>query len=824
MAEARWQRRLRRFAAEPMRSRLSPPADFTRRRWQLGLVIPGLMLLVIACARPQWGERTVDVRERARNLMVVLDVSRSMLATDVQPNRLERARSELLDLVDALEGDRVGLIAFRNGAVTICPLTRDYAFFKFALNGVDIDSAPPGPTDIAAGIHGALAALETSGDGHHAILLVSDGEALTGDIKQSAGIAADRGIPIFTLSIGTRRGSPIPDGSGGWLTFEGETVVSRLELETMETIAALTGGISVPLGDAGALRGFSLGELYRRHLQGLVAAEQSHAMLQRRVDRQGGFLVAGTLLLMAAAGLSPGRYRRRATAITALSALSLLMLATPLSAADPLDAQQPEPTDWADADTPAEALRLAQHAQAFFQAGNYLEAAAAFDAAGQSLDPVRADICRFNAALALARNGAFEPAANRLEPLRRNPRLARKATRLFGEIRYAQARTSPDASRDARLAWLTEAVAAFRQALDLHPDCPELQRALSTAVSALRDTREAARIDALLQAHGHKPPDALLQEMLLAQREVSQKAATAAARLPDHIALQESAAALQDDVRDLLIPLKSKMLDQAGADSNPDLSDILEHSIGTLREIMAQTARKLRDLDPDAPELATKAEAPVFSLWEPLAMPPSLIDMAMIAQSNALYHPPPPHHRPRAWQSETKALVRAFQDRFPGWAEAWNAQAASPDQHLSDETRATILQLTRQTLDLQAEAHQKLQAEQAAQSEQKTALDTLKVIRELLPSPPDSSAPDNQSEPPPSDQPSQPEALESSSPPPPAAEPPETADATESDDRRLEADRIERLLDRALQREREHADEQRQRARDRPAREGVRDW
>ena len=156
LATVKAQKRLQRFAGPAMLPQLAPPGNLPRRRLQLALAVPALMLLIVACARPRWGERPIGAHTGTRNLMVLLDVSRSMLAEDVAPSRLERARMELHDLAASLGDDRVGLIAFRNGAAMLCPLTRDHGFFKFALNGADLDAAPAGPTDITAGLLAAL--------------------------------------------------------------------------------------------------------------------------------------------------------------------------------------------------------------------------------------------------------------------------------------------------------------------------------------------------------------------------------------------------------------------------------------------------------------------------------------------------------------------------------------------------------------------------------------------------------------------------------------------------------------------------------------------
>ena len=137
----RTEKRLNGFVAPALQGRLMPrsPGLF---RVQAGFVLAGLLFVVFAAARPQWGHSEQKFQARTRNVVVVLDVSRSMLATDVRPNRLERAKADVVDLIDSLEGDRCALVAFRRTGVLLCPLTTDHGFLRAALEGATPDSAP----------------------------------------------------------------------------------------------------------------------------------------------------------------------------------------------------------------------------------------------------------------------------------------------------------------------------------------------------------------------------------------------------------------------------------------------------------------------------------------------------------------------------------------------------------------------------------------------------------------------------------------------------------------------------------------------------------
>ena len=278
---------------------------------QMGLVITGLALSLFAAARPQWGRVTEKTVERSRNVVVAIDVSRSMLAQDVRPNRLERAKADVADLIDSLEGDRCALVAFRRTGVVICPLTTDHAYLRSALEQLTPESASRGETDLGSAIRAALDALDPAADDHNAIILISDGGDLRGEALQNAGLAKKRGIPIFTVGIGDpRHGAAIPSEDGrGEQKFQGQSVKVKLEEAALKAIAEASKGRYVPLATAGTAE-TTLGAIYRRFLRQVAAKEQNEEA-ERAAERYQIFLVPGLLLLIAGAMLSKGRFARR---------------------------------------------------------------------------------------------------------------------------------------------------------------------------------------------------------------------------------------------------------------------------------------------------------------------------------------------------------------------------------------------------------------------------------------------------------------------------------------------------------------------------------
>ena len=243
--------------------------------------------------------------------MVAIDVSRSMLAQDVRPNRLERAKADVADLIDSLEGDRCALVAFRRTGVVICPLTTDHGYLRSALEQLTPESAPRGETDLGSAIRAALEALDPAADDHNAIIMISDGGDLRGEALQNAALAAKRKIPIFTVGIGDpKHGAAIPSEDGrSELKFQGQTVKVKLEETALKAISEASKGRYVPLATAGTAE-TTLGAIYRRFLRQVAAKEQNEEA-ERAAERYQIFLVPGLVLLIAGAALSKGRFAKK---------------------------------------------------------------------------------------------------------------------------------------------------------------------------------------------------------------------------------------------------------------------------------------------------------------------------------------------------------------------------------------------------------------------------------------------------------------------------------------------------------------------------------
>ncbi len=315
-----WQRgrAMRLFAAGHLLGRIAPRMGWARPVTRLVLVCLALTSLTGAIIGPRWGEREQTVVRRGIDVLVLLDVSRSMLARDIAPSRLERARLSIADdLLPALGGDRIGLIAFAGMPSVTCPLTSDYGFLRLALDDVSPRSAPVGGTLIGDAIRKAADTLDDKLDTHQVILLITDGEDHESfPVEAARKLWNERQIPIVAIGLGDpREGARIPVASGTgetYLEYKGETVRSVANFSQLREIAAAAGGAMfdaagrsnfIPVGT----RNFDLGEIYRANIVPAIDyQERKESQLVRLPSRYHPFAAAALVLLLIESAMRDG--------------------------------------------------------------------------------------------------------------------------------------------------------------------------------------------------------------------------------------------------------------------------------------------------------------------------------------------------------------------------------------------------------------------------------------------------------------------------------------------------------------------------------------
>jgi len=288
-----------------------PDLDRRRRRVRAALLVAAIALFGVALGGPMWGFHWEDMKREGIDLVVAIDTSKSMLATDVAPNRLERAKLAVQDLLAEMAGDRVGLVAFAGSAFVQCPLTLDRNAFRESLQAIEVGLIPRGGTNLTGALESGLSAFEGHQGRHQALVLITDGEDHEGNLDDVIKAATERGVKIYTVGIGTAEGELIPAEGGGFLKDrKGQVVKSRLGEETLKKIALDTGGVY--LHAAGADLG--LAALYREHIATMEKRDLASTLERRYEHRYQIPLALGLVLLVVEQLLGERRLEGRALA------------------------------------------------------------------------------------------------------------------------------------------------------------------------------------------------------------------------------------------------------------------------------------------------------------------------------------------------------------------------------------------------------------------------------------------------------------------------------------------------------------------------------
>ena len=298
-----WQKRrkaLEMFIDIGLLDRIHISADQGRRLLKAVLLLMAVMLLVFSMTRPSWNPKPETVERRGRDVVFLLDVSKSMLAEDLVPNRLERAKLAIEDCVDQLQGDRVGLVAFAGTAAVKCPLTLDYGFFRMMLDGISTNSIARGGTMIGDALRKVMTdVFDDQAKEYKDIILITDGEDHDSFPIEAAKRVGERGIRLIAIGIGDEsEGKRIPitneNGHKTFMKYKGQEVWSKLDADTLRKMVNATPGgryLNVATGT------IDLGQVYLQ----LVASAEKKALesetIKRYEEKFQIFLALGFFLL-----------------------------------------------------------------------------------------------------------------------------------------------------------------------------------------------------------------------------------------------------------------------------------------------------------------------------------------------------------------------------------------------------------------------------------------------------------------------------------------------------------------------------------------------
>ena len=457
------------FASSHLLGQLTASFSTRRRTLKRVLYVAGVACVFVALARPQWGFRWEETRRKGIDILFAVDTSKSMLAQDVKPNRITRAKLAVSDLVGKLDGDRVGLIAFAGDAFLQSPLTLDYDAFRQSLDALDVGVIPRGGTDVASAIQEAQAAFGTSTKNQKILVLITDGEDLEAKGIDAAKAAAKDGLKVYTIGVGSTTGEliPVPDDHGGtgFLKDEaGSYVKSHLDESTLKQIAEATGALYAPLGQQGQ----GLDTVYQHALAPLPKQALMSRMQKVMIERFQWPLGLGIALLLSEMfiGTRKGRFGRRKFA--------------PLPASRPRvkvrRAPRLEPTAvalLALCVAGASANASPQSAESAYKKGDYTAAENQYQQAAAK-DPQTAAL-QFNLGTAAYKNGQYDKALPAFQKTLETDQLPlqQQAYYNIGNTQYrVGAKTEKSQPQETIKTW-QGAVASYDAALKLNANDPD---------------------------------------------------------------------------------------------------------------------------------------------------------------------------------------------------------------------------------------------------------------------------------------------------------------------------------------------------------------
>ncbi|MDK2856915.1 MAG: Ca-activated chloride channel [Verrucomicrobiota bacterium] len=455
--------RLERLVSSGVWRTVIPGYSKKRSRSRTVLRLIGLFCILLALTRPQWGSHWEEVKQRGLDIIVVLDTSKSMLAEDVKPNRLQQAQWAVRDFVKHLKGDRIGLVAFAGSSFLQCPLTVDYAAFTMMLDDLYVGIIPRGGTAIEQALKTADDSFDTKSDADRVIILITDGEDHEGDPMRMAEELHKQGIKLFSIGVGSADGDLIPTPEGYVKDSQGRIVKTSLNEPLLEKLASETGGFYV----RSAPGDFGLDRIYKLGISGLRRGEQDTRLAKVYEERFDWFAAAALFFLLVEGLLRPSG-----------KVLLLLLLSTAAPHADA--------SEWAKA----------------YRSGDYTNALRTLEKSAAKFP----DIENYNRGNILFRMNDFqgaEKAYAKAAEQTENPKLKEKALYNRGTALLAEAvQQSAPVKADADVSAAMQAVELFERALLLNPDDIAAKENLERAVNLIVQNRIQTAAELVRDADG----------------------------------------------------------------------------------------------------------------------------------------------------------------------------------------------------------------------------------------------------------------------------------------------------------------------------------
>jgi len=297
----RKQQMLGKLAETPLLNAINTSVSRSKQIFKAVLLIAGFAAIVFSLTRPAWNPTPREIKRKGRDVVILLDVSRSMLAEDIKPNRLERAKIAINDLMDTLRGDRIGIVTFAGNTSVKSPLTQDYAFVRMAIDRITTESTTRGGTNIGDAIRQATSDVfdEQIKEFKDIILITDCDDQAESFPEKAAEQAGQKDIRIIAVGLGNpNEGARIPivgaDGTKTFLKYNGQEVWTKLDDKTLRKIATATGGAYVPV-ETGT---FDLGQIYLKLIRSAQKRELESATIMEYDEKFQIFLALGLLCII----------------------------------------------------------------------------------------------------------------------------------------------------------------------------------------------------------------------------------------------------------------------------------------------------------------------------------------------------------------------------------------------------------------------------------------------------------------------------------------------------------------------------------------------